>query len=56
MTMGVVNANLTLTQLADPDIAEADKILCACVHYGFCGDLSHLCAAGRQLTAAGRIY
>ena len=26
----------TLAQLADPDIAEADKILRACVHCGFC--------------------
>jgi glycolate oxidase iron-sulfur subunit len=32
-----VSANLLHpTQLADPDIAEADKILRACVHCGFC--------------------
>jgi hypothetical protein len=36
-------------QLADPDIAEADKILRACVHCGFCtGDLPYLCAARRR--------
>ena len=30
------DALFTLAQLADPDIAEADKILRACVHCGFC--------------------
>jgi glycolate oxidase iron-sulfur subunit len=31
-----MQTTFTLTQLADPDVAEADKILRACVHCGFC--------------------
>jgi glycolate oxidase iron-sulfur subunit len=31
-----MQTNFTLAQLADPDIAEANKILRACVHCGFC--------------------
>jgi len=31
-----MQTNFTLAQLADPNIAEADKILRACVHCGFC--------------------
>jgi glycolate oxidase iron-sulfur subunit len=31
-----VQTSFSLAQLADPDIAEADKILRACVHCGFC--------------------
>jgi glycolate oxidase iron-sulfur subunit len=31
-----MKTEFTLQQLADPDIAEADKILRACVHCGFC--------------------
>jgi glycolate oxidase iron-sulfur subunit len=31
-----MKTEFTLAQLADPDIAEADKILRACVHFGFC--------------------
>ena len=31
-----MQTNFTLAQLADPHIAEADKILRACVHCGFC--------------------
>ncbi|MGD9845967.1 MAG: glycolate oxidase subunit GlcF [Variibacter sp.] len=31
-----MQTNFSLAQLADPDIAEADKILRACVHCGFC--------------------
>src|SRR6187549_951584 len=31
-----MQTEFTLAQLADPDIAEADKILRACVHCGFC--------------------
>src|SRR5262249_1830231 len=33
---GGMKTEFTLAQLADPDIAEADKILRACVHCGFC--------------------
>src|SRR5262245_14603603 len=31
-----MQTSFTLAQLADPDIAEAEKILRACVHCGFC--------------------
>src|SRR5205809_7199941 len=31
-----MQTSFTLAQLADPDIAEADKLLRACVHCGFC--------------------
>ena len=31
-----MQTNFTLAQLADPHIAEAEKILRACVHCGFC--------------------
>src|SRR5437868_13867900 len=31
-----MKTEFTPAQLADPDIAEADKILRACVHCGFC--------------------
>jgi len=31
-----MRTNFTAAQLADPAIAEADKILQTCVHYGFC--------------------
>jgi glycolate oxidase iron-sulfur subunit len=31
-----VQTNFSLAQLADPNLAEADKILRACVHCGFC--------------------
>ena len=31
-----MQTTFTLAQLADPDVAEADKILRACVHCGFC--------------------
>jgi len=33
---GLVQTSFTLAQLADPDVAEADKILRTCVHCGFC--------------------
>ena len=31
-----MQTSFTLAQLADPDVAEAEKILRACVHCGFC--------------------
>ncbi len=31
-----MQTNFTLAQLTDPDIAEANTILRACVHCGFC--------------------
>ena len=33
---GLMQTSFTLAQLADPNIGEADKILRACVHCGFC--------------------
>src|SRR5262245_5442763 len=34
--IAAMQTSFTLAQLANPDIAEADKILRACVHCGFC--------------------
>ena len=31
-----MQTNFTLAQLADPDTAQSEKILRACVHCGFC--------------------
>ena len=31
-----METNFSLAQLADPDTAESEKILRACVHCGFC--------------------
>ena len=31
-----MQTNFTLAQLADPDVAESEKILRNCVHCGFC--------------------
>jgi glycolate oxidase iron-sulfur subunit len=31
-----MQTNFTLAQLADPDVAESEKILRTCVHCGFC--------------------
>ena len=31
-----MQTNFTLTQLANADVAESEKILRACVHCGFC--------------------
>jgi glycolate oxidase iron-sulfur subunit len=31
-----MQTSFTLAQLADPDVAESEKILRACVHCGFC--------------------
>ena len=36
LALASMQTTFTLAQLADPDIAEADKILRACVHCGFC--------------------
>src|SRR5262249_33774057 len=34
--LGSMQTSFTLAQLADPNIAEADRILRSCVHCGFC--------------------
>ena len=53
-----MQTSFTLAQLADPDIAEADKILRACVHCGFCtATCPTYVLLGDELdTPRGRIY
>ncbi len=53
-----MQTSFTLAQLADPDIAEADKILRACVHCGFCtATCPTYVLAGDELDSPrGRIY
>ena len=48
----------TLAQLADPDIAEADKILRACVHCGFCTATcpTYVLLGDERDSPRGRIY
>src|ERR1700734_181540 len=53
-----MQTNFTLAQLADPDIAEANKILRACGHCGFCtGTCPTYVLDGNELDSPrGRIY
>ena len=53
-----MQTNFTIAQLADPDIAEADKILRACVHCGFCtATCPTYVLSGNELDSPrGRIY
>jgi glycolate oxidase iron-sulfur subunit len=53
-----MQTSFTPTQLADPDIAEADKILRACVHCGFCtATCPTYTLLGNELDSPrGRIY
>jgi glycolate oxidase iron-sulfur subunit len=53
-----MQTNFTLAQLADPNIAEADKILRACVHCGFCtATCPTYVLGGNELDSPrGRIY
>ncbi len=53
-----MQTSFTLAQLADPDIAEADKILRACVHCGFCtATCPTYTLLGNELDSPrGRIY
>jgi glycolate oxidase iron-sulfur subunit len=53
-----MQTSFSLTQLADPDIAEADKILRACVHCGFCtATCPTYVLLGNELDSPrGRIY
>src|SRR5690348_5717301 len=53
-----MQTSFTLAQLADPDVAEADKILRACVHCGFCtATCPTYVLLGNELDSPrGRIY
>ena len=53
-----MQTSFTLAQLADPDVAEADKILRACVHCGFCtATCPTYVTLGNELDSPrGRIY
>src|SRR6201986_2881902 len=53
-----MQTHFSLEQLANPDIAEADKILRACVHCGFCtATCPTYVLLGDELTSPrGRIY
>ena len=53
-----MQTSFTLAQLADPDTAEADKILRACVHCGFCTATcpTYLLLGDEDDLPRGRIY
>jgi glycolate oxidase iron-sulfur subunit len=53
-----MQTSFTLAQLADPDIAEADKILRACVHCGFCTATcpTYVLLGDENDSPRGRIY
>src|ERR1700720_2404301 len=53
-----MQTSFTLAQLADPDVAEADKILRACVHCGFCTATSptYVLLGDELDSPRGRIY
>jgi glycolate oxidase iron-sulfur subunit len=54
----IVQTSFSLTQLADPKIAEADKILRACVHCGFCTATcpTYVLLGDENDSPRGRIY
>ncbi len=53
-----MQTSFSLAQLADPDIAEADKILRACVHCGFCTATcpTYVLLGDEDDSPRGRIY
>src|ERR1700751_3652596 len=53
-----MQTSFTLAQLADPNIAEADKILRACVHCGFCTATcpTYVLLGDERDSPRGRIY
>jgi glycolate oxidase iron-sulfur subunit len=53
-----MQTSFTLAQLADPDVAEADRILRACVHCGFCTATcpTYVLLGDERDSPRGRIY
>src|SRR5262249_25695630 len=53
-----MQTSFTAAQLADPDVAEADKILRACLHCGFCTATcpTHVLLGYQPDSPRGRIY
>jgi glycolate oxidase iron-sulfur subunit len=53
-----MQTQFSLAQLADPQIAEADKILRACVHCGFCTATcpTYVLLGDERDSPRGRIY
>ena len=53
-----MKTEFSLAQLADPDIKEADKILRACVHCGFCTATcpTYVLLGDEDDSPRGRIY
>src|SRR3977135_4396143 len=53
-----MQTNFSLTQLADPNIAEADRILRSCVHCGFCTATcpTYVLLGDELASPRGRIY